>query len=225
MARVPEGVFWADHIRTLRESPPARLVCALEHLPLPAAYREAAIALRALIRNKRKQADDWESELATLYNLAAEASFMLDTPYIEGIGPGYNVACSISIETRASLTYPYSEVGYKNVALLNKTDCKWLVEAWGEPFHHRCPQDFHRDVWDDAVSKCMNHKGAREEEARRGTIRHLAGARTAPAFAGHRRQGSVLVDHTHKRTGLRARLVCLTILLASLFFFLHSYLA
>ena len=47
-------VFWADKIKEFRGEPVKRLAMALENLPLPAAFREAAIALRALIRAKRK---------------------------------------------------------------------------------------------------------------------------------------------------------------------------
>ena len=55
---VPKGVFWADYIKTLRDDPEGRLVVARDYLPLPAAFREAAVALRALIRGKRKEGLD-----------------------------------------------------------------------------------------------------------------------------------------------------------------------
>ncbi|MGE0434029.1 MAG: hypothetical protein AB7S36_17370 [Planctomycetota bacterium] len=47
--------FWADAIRKLKDKPQERLAMALRHLPLPAAFREAAVALRALIRAKQKE--------------------------------------------------------------------------------------------------------------------------------------------------------------------------
>ena len=46
------GEFWADHIRKLKGEPEKRLALAIENLPLPASFREAAIATRALIRLK-----------------------------------------------------------------------------------------------------------------------------------------------------------------------------
>jgi hypothetical protein len=167
VASVPADTFWADHIKTLRASPMARLACALEYRPLPGAYTEAAVALRALIREKRKSSGDWSAELSKLYSLAAESGFLLDTPYIEGIGPGYNVACTISDETRRSLAFPYADLGYEEMSLLNKTDRKWVVEAWGEPDRHQEPQHLHQSVWDGAVSKCLDARKRRDEEFRR----------------------------------------------------------
>jgi len=54
----PEGVFWADHIKTLKDKPKERLKYALKMKPLPAAYREAAIAYRALIKQNKKENND-----------------------------------------------------------------------------------------------------------------------------------------------------------------------
>ena len=61
------GEFWADRIKKLKGEPVKRLSLALENLPLPASFREAAIATRALIREKRKQKFDYDEELALLY--------------------------------------------------------------------------------------------------------------------------------------------------------------
>jgi hypothetical protein len=44
---------------------------ARRHLPLPAAFREAAIALRAIARQNRKHGNDYRSALEELYRLAA----------------------------------------------------------------------------------------------------------------------------------------------------------
>ena len=48
------GEFWADKIKKLRGEPVKRLALALQNLPLPASFREASIATRTLIREKRK---------------------------------------------------------------------------------------------------------------------------------------------------------------------------
>jgi hypothetical protein len=65
------GDFWADRIKALRGEPVKRLALAIENLPLPASFREAAIATRALIRDKRKQKAEYDEELVLLYWLAA----------------------------------------------------------------------------------------------------------------------------------------------------------
>lgn len=84
------GCFWADEIKKLRSQPDERLKMAINALPLPGAFRESSIALRALIREKRKSNEDCERELTFLYGLAALNSFML--PYSERLHePGFNV--------------------------------------------------------------------------------------------------------------------------------------
>ena len=61
-AGVPPGVFWADYIKTLKDDPERRLAVARAYLPLPAAFRHAAVALRALIR--RRQSDKRKCDLS-----------------------------------------------------------------------------------------------------------------------------------------------------------------
>lgn len=87
---IESGQFWADRIKSLRGEPDKRLRLAMENLPLPGAFTEAAIATRALIREARKQGLPYEDHLALLYWLAAISSFGI--PYSERLGqPGYNV--------------------------------------------------------------------------------------------------------------------------------------
>jgi hypothetical protein len=62
--------FWADKIKELRGEPTKRLKMALDNLPLPAAFREGAVATRALIREKRKQ----KKELPALLDTPASRS-------------------------------------------------------------------------------------------------------------------------------------------------------
>lgn len=67
------GAFWADYIKTLRDDPAARLEIARQYQPLPAAFEEAAIALRAMIHDRREQRADFKD----LLNLA-QAEIELD---------------------------------------------------------------------------------------------------------------------------------------------------
>lgn len=150
---VPAGVFWADHLATVKDQPAVRLALALQYLPLPAAFVEAATALRAMIRAQRKAGEPLGDLLAVLYDLAARSSLLLDTPFIEGIGPGYNVADSISREAWQSLPMPYRELGYENLSLLNRTDRKWVAQEWGDPRAHRSAQDYHSSFWSGAVAE------------------------------------------------------------------------
>lgn len=43
---IEQNAFWADEIRKEKDDPDERLAMALRNLPLPAAFREAAKALR-----------------------------------------------------------------------------------------------------------------------------------------------------------------------------------
>lgn len=152
-----EGKFWADQIKEYKEEPEKRLSLALNNLPLPAAFREAAIAIRAIIRSKRKVNEDFEDELTLLYWLAAIRSFMLDyAPRLEE--PGYNVIESIPAKRMRSLNYDYSELGYNKLSLLNKTDVKWLTKAWGEPTTHRTLNDIHRELWDEYETRLISKR-------------------------------------------------------------------
>lgn len=140
------GEFWADSITDLRGEPIKRLEVALENMPLPASFREAAIATRALIRDKRKRKVSYDEELALLYWLAAINSFSI--PYSEVLKePGYNVIESIPGKKLKGLPFSYKTLGYEKLDLLNKTDIKWLAENWGEPASHSTLHEIHNDVW------------------------------------------------------------------------------
>ena len=148
------GEFWADQIRRLRDDPGKRLAMALEHLPLPRAFKEAAVALRAIIRERRKSNEPFEQYLAWLYWLAAAYSFM--DPFSERLRePGYNVMESVPGQVIRSLDFDYSNLGHQKLDLLNKTDRKWLVECWGEPDQHSTLNALHRNVWDEYEKKLI----------------------------------------------------------------------
>lgn len=157
------GEFWADRIKQLRGEPVKRLAVALENMPLSASFREAAIATRALIRDKRKQKVSYDEELALLYWLAAINSFSI--PYSEVLKePGYNVIESIPGKKLKGLPFSYKSLGYEKLALLNKTDIKWLTESWGEPDEHTTLHQMHNDVWVEYELKLKGKRKQREQE-------------------------------------------------------------
>lgn len=138
--------FWADRIKDYRNDPGMRLQIAIENLPYPAAFREAAIALRAIIRDKRKSGAKYQDQLDQLYWLAAVNSFSI--PYSEALRePGFNVMERIPASEIKKFTFSYDDVGYKELSLLNKTDIKWITELWGEPSNHSTLHLIHADVW------------------------------------------------------------------------------
>ena len=142
------GIFWADRIKEFKVAPDNRLTLALENLPLPGAFREAIIALRAIIREKRKSKENYDKELFFLYWLAAIDSFSIPySTYLQQ--PSFNVIESILGQVIQSLPFTYDDLGYtkSKLKLLNKTDAKWCVEAWGEPDQHKTMYELHHDIW------------------------------------------------------------------------------
>lgn len=143
---INDGSFWAQKIKALHKQPIKRLELALQNLPLPAAFREAMIAIRSLIREKLSQHSDFTNETALLYWLAAVESFGI--PYSKFLQqPGFNVMESIPGSVVKSLQFSYQELGYQQLSLLNKTDIKWCVANWGEPNKHTTLHALHIAIW------------------------------------------------------------------------------
>jgi hypothetical protein len=117
--------FWADAIKDVRDDPARRLAMARRHLPLPAAFREAAIALRSIIRTKRKASEPFDSELRELHRLAAIASLGL-----------YDELDATPFAKINVLDLSPDILGWEQLALLGTSDHKWMIEAWGTPQRH-----------------------------------------------------------------------------------------
>ncbi len=156
---IDAGEFWADLIKRYKTDAHARLQLALRNLPLPAAFREASIALRSLIRTKRKEKQVYEEELACLYWLAAIES--LSVAYSEKLRePGFNVIESIPGAVLRNLEFEYRVLGYEKLKL-NATEKKWIIEIWGEPEHHSTLHELHRAVWDSYEDKLSKSRCGR----------------------------------------------------------------
>lgn len=155
-----QGEFWADRIKKLHDKPDKRLALALENIPLPSAFREAAISLRSIIRKKRKLCESYDEELKDLYWVAAINSFCI--PYdSRSNSPGFNVAERVPRELLVSFAYEYKSLGYNELELLNKTDVKWLIEAWGEPESHTTLNKIHHEVWVHFADEVIEDKKQR----------------------------------------------------------------
>lgn len=143
---IENGSFWADQIKGYKNKPYERLQVALNNLPLPAAFREAAIALRSIIREKKKNNLVFNNELKLIYWLAAIDSFTIPSSEICNC-PGYNIIESIPGNEIKSLSFDYDTLGYKHLKLLKPTDIKWLVFSWGEPSSHTTLHDLYHSLW------------------------------------------------------------------------------
>lgn len=141
-----DGEFWGDTIAKLKDDPKARLNMAIRHLPLPGAFHQAAVALRTIIRDKRKQKSDYSSELGQLYHLAAILSFAI--PYAPHLKqPGYNVFARVPFAEFQTMSLTWQTLGCEKLDLLSKTDRRWMVGAWGAPTVHTTAHEKYLNVW------------------------------------------------------------------------------
>ena len=141
-----DGKFWYDRIKEIRDNPELRLVMAKRHLPLPAAWRELALAHRAIIRQKRRAGSDISENLCELYHFAAMWSFYL--PYSEVLQePGYNVFAQVPFEKIFNFDLRWNRIGCDKLELLTKTDRKQMRELWGEPQNHTTANVLYSHVW------------------------------------------------------------------------------
>ncbi len=161
-ARIAETDFVRIHSRPSSD-PETRLSDALRDLPLPYAFREASIALRALIRGKRKVALNHEKELEQLYGIAAMWSFNI--PYSARLREqGNNVMTQIPGKVLASIPYTFDELGYEKLELVKKTDSSWFVEAWGLPRCHSTLNDLYPELWKSYEDKVIVQRNEEREK-------------------------------------------------------------
>jgi hypothetical protein len=140
------GEFWADAIRKLKDDSHKRLDMARRHLPLPAAFQHAAISLRAIVRQNRKQGTDSRLALQELYHLAAISSFSV--PYAARLQqPGYNVLARVPFSEFQSMSLTWETLGHEKLELLTNTDRQWMREAWGDPPVHTTAHHRYWEVW------------------------------------------------------------------------------
>lgn len=141
------GEFWADQARRAKDDSQKRLQIAMKVLPLPAAFHEAAISVRAMIRDAKKDKRSTGRQLELLYWLAAVSSFSV--PYAErSRQPGFNVMEVGSGAEIAALPFNYDSLGYEKLDLLTATDKHAIAVAWGEPGNHSTLNELHRDAWE-----------------------------------------------------------------------------
>jgi|26BtaG_2_1085354.scaffolds.fasta_scaffold08670_2 hypothetical protein len=151
------GVFWAEYIKQHKSSPTQRYEIAIQFLPLPAAFREAVLALRAIIKEKKSKGEDFIDYLNALYRLAVWRSFCID--YADKAQmPGYSVFESIPGGKIINLDADYQSIGYEKLKLISKTDIKLLVDIYGEPEQHTTLNSMYRDVWDDFELKIIKER-------------------------------------------------------------------
>lgn len=141
--------FWADAIKDTYDDPARRLAMAKRNLPLPAAFQEAAIALRAMIRVNRKSRAPFEAELTELHKLAAIASL---APY-----DPLDITPFAVIE---KLDLAPANIGWDELPLLNKTDRQWMSETWPSPARHVTGESLYPEVHAAGSAAVQRHNDA-----------------------------------------------------------------
>lgn len=121
---------WVERVKS--ESDDAKkLVLALKFIPLPQAFQQSAMALRSLIKLKKKESIPYIAELYFLYWLAAIKSF--GVPYSQLLGePGFNVLSRIPGAEILNLQVNYDDLGHEHLDLLTKDDVTLLNENYDD---------------------------------------------------------------------------------------------
>lgn len=127
--------FWYDTLQREKADPTRRYEIARRHLPLPAAWREMAIALRAMIKDSRKAERDFQPELRELHQLAGIWSFSDPAPSGRA-GSAYRIMELTPYARLAALDLSWDRIGCDELSLLNQTDRKLMRSVWGEPKTH-----------------------------------------------------------------------------------------
>lgn len=140
---------WSNYIKKHREDPSQRYQVAQKFLPWPLGFKESVLALRAIIRDKKKTDVDYESDLLSLYHLAAWESFC--PKQCESIDePAFKIFDQIPGGVVADLEVDYQQLGYEQLKLVTKTDAKMLVSLYGEPKQHSTLNQLYAEVWQQA---------------------------------------------------------------------------
>lgn len=158
LPEAPAGVFWIDDIAPLEANPEDRLVLARKYMPLPAAFREAATALRAMILDPSRQQKDGPRLLEELHRTAALENFLLAPDGSATVESPYNVAATIPRHVWEGLPMPYRSIGYRYLPLLTWEDRGWLSVAWGEPDRHCSAREYHEAVWHEYLDRYLRSR-------------------------------------------------------------------
>lgn len=123
----------------------ALALCAA-NFPLWSAYQQAVLIHRARIRELASQDLPIESELSSLYRLAAVAALLHDqVPGLPHLAlPQLR---KIDLQAASALPMPYAEIGYSRLRLIRKTDVRLMLKLWGDPAAHLKPREYHAQVW------------------------------------------------------------------------------
>lgn len=115
-------------------------------------FDHAARVMRAAVRNSATGTATHQQWLQRLYHLAVHASFLHDK--VDGLPDPTRQLLAQHFEPQQidALDMPWSQIGYRDLRLLTKSDRKQLVTILGEPATHQSARIFHDKQWLTAIS-------------------------------------------------------------------------
>lgn len=161
--REEDGEFWYAALQRVKDDPAQRFAIAQRNLPLPAAWDEMAVALRAMVRMARKEGGDTEPHLRELHQLAALWSFAVESPADRGVG--YGLFEMTPYSRFAGMDLSWEKLGCDELVLLKVTDRKWMRDVWGEPPVHTTAKRLYVDLYSQ-ISARVRELNAIERERR-----------------------------------------------------------
>jgi hypothetical protein len=106
------------------------------------------------IKGQLKASQGVNTELATLYHLAAVAELIHDKTQPEESLSKKQLK-QLDLSGLDELDMPYTKLGYKSLRLLKPTDVNLMIKQWGEPKHHGQPRQLHKKIWSDLVNPAV----------------------------------------------------------------------
>lgn len=145
---------WRQACQTLRDQgrfEEALSICQ-QAWPQWQSFEHAARVMRAAVRSHGNDPDALQHWLGRLHRLAAQASFLHDK--INGLpDPSRQLIQErFTPEQVTALEMPWGQLGYRDLRLLTKSDCKQLTHWLGEPETHQSARIFHDKQWLTAIS-------------------------------------------------------------------------
>lgn len=128
-------------------------------------HKRLAVALRALIREKRKAQEDHRELLDALYGVAV-LSDLLES--LGGEQPTFfaDLTKYVPFDELLRMRCQYAWMGYAKVPSLMKTDVKWLIAEFGEPSVHHSFEPLFDTLRRDAVRRFCRAEVTRGSKTR-----------------------------------------------------------
>jgi hypothetical protein len=143
---------WQLELRALKEQgnlDEAIAVCRA-HFPRMQAFQQAAVIHRQQIRLAIESQAPVNTILEALYRVAVLADLYRSDNPIRPTDP------DATLEMLEPHAFPYKDIGFRHLKLLNKSDIRHLQQLWGNPERHRHGEEALGETW---ALACMARTG------------------------------------------------------------------